>query len=396
MDDVLSGNPAALACPAATYERARGQGVHFSEAMNAYVVSAHHDVLSVVLDAQTFSSINALGAPAPGPDSEMSNYLPYLLTSTGTEHAYRRSIVNRAFTSRRIAEHESAIDAICRTLVNGLRHQDEVDFVEGIAIPLPISTILHVLGLPEEDLPDLLRWSQALVQATVGVDEFDPGQILPPGRPLAERITQRFSGADHGVLPIISRSGIPPADAARFVIDLLVAGNFTTTAYLTSALHILARDPELADRLRADPAGITGFVEETLRLENPLQGLFREATRDCEIAGVPISAGTRVLVLFGSANLDPAQWPDPTTLDPHRTDAANHLTFGHGPHTCLGSALVRLQTRLLLHTLLASTEHFEPAFPEITYLPNPIFRSPTELHLKVTWATPTAGGSQPA
>ncbi|WP_165975748.1 cytochrome P450 [Actinomadura rubrisoli] len=389
MDDVLSGNPAALSCPAAAYHQTRQQGVHFSEAMNAYVVSSHHDVLRVILDARTFSSSNALGAPAPGPDSEMSNYLPYLLTSTDPEHARRRSIVNRAFTPRRIAGHEAAVTGICHRLVNALRHQDSVDFVNDVAIPLPISAIMHVLGLPEEDRPDLLRWSQELVRATVGVREFDPEQIVPPGRPLAARIAQRLNSARNGVLPLIHESGIPPADAARFVIDLLVAGNFTTTAYLTSAMHILARAPELADQLRAHPTDIAGFVEETLRLENPLQGMYRMTTRDCELGGVPLPEGTRILVLFGSANQDPAEWPDPDTFDPQRADAANHLTFGRGTHTCLGSTLVRLQGRLLIHTFLANTAHFEPATPEITYLPNPIFRCPTALHLKVTWKAPT-------
>ncbi|WUH98347.1 cytochrome P450 [Spirillospora sp. NBC_00431] len=387
MTDVLSGNPAALPCPAAAYHRARQKGVHFSAAMNAYVVSSHEAVLRIVLDAETFSSCNALGAPAPGPEEEMSNYLPYLLTSSEPEHAHRRSIVNRAFTPRRIAGHEPAIEAICQRLVNSLRHKSDVDFIKDIAVPLPISVIGHVLGLPEEDLPDLLRWSQALVEATVGVDDFDPQRIVPPGRRLAARITDRFIGARRGVLPLIHQSGIPPADAARFVIDLLVAGNFTTTAYLSSAMHILARSPELADHLRDHPADMAGFVEETLRLENPLQGMYRRATRDCEIDGFSIPEGARVLVLFGSANQDPAQWPDPAAFDPQRTDAANHLTFGHGTHTCLGSALVRLQSRLLLQTLLANTVRIRPADQEITYLPNPIFRCPAALHLGITWAT---------
>ncbi|WP_165964353.1 cytochrome P450 [Actinomadura sp. KC216] len=322
----------------------------------------------------------------------MSNYLPYLLTSSEPEHAHRRSIVNRAFTPRHIAEHEPAIEAICQRLVNSLRHKDDVDFVKDIAVPLPISAIAHVLGLPDEDLSELLRWSQALVEATVGVEEFEPRRIVPPGRRLAERITRRFSGASHGVLPLIDRSGIPPADAARFVIDLLVAGNFTTTAYLSSAVHILARSPQLADHLRSHPADMAGFVEETLRLENPLQGMYRKATRDCEIGGVPIPEGTRILVLFGSANQDPARWPDPATFDPRRTDAANHLTFGHGTHSCLGSALVRLQSRIILQTLLANTVQIRPADQKITYLPNPIFRCPAAVRLRVIWASPSARG----
>ncbi|MFI0480946.1 cytochrome P450 [Actinomadura sp. 9N215] len=395
MTDVLSGNPAALPCPAAAYHHARQKGVHFSEAMNAYVVSSHEDVLRIVLDAQTFSSSNALGAPAPGPEEEMSNYLPYLLTSSEPEHAHRRSIVNRAFTPRHIAEHEPAIGAICQRLVNSLRHKDEVDFVKDIAVTLPISAIVHVLGLPDEDLPDLLRWSQALVEATVGVEEFDAQRIIPPGRPLAARITQRLSGARRGVLRLIDQSGIPPADAARFVIDLLVAGNFTTTAYLSSAVHVLARAPELADHLRAHPADMAGFVEETLRLESPLQGMYRRATRDCEIDGVPIPEDARILLLFGSANHDPAKWPAPAIFDSQRTDAANHLTFGHGTHSCLGSGLVRLQSRLLLQTLLANTVRIRPADQIITYLPNPIFRCPAALRLGVTWAAPNTCSPDP-
>ena len=224
MTDLLSGNPAALQCPAAAYHSARQKGVHFSASMNAYVVSSYEDVLRIVLDTQTFSSSNALGAPAPGPEEEMSNYLPYLLTSSEPEHAHRRCIVNRAFTPRHIAEHEPAIEAICQRLVNSLRHKDDVDFVKDIAVPLPISAIAHVLGLPDEDLPELLRWSQALVEATVGVEEFEPQRIIPPGRRLAERITRRFSDASHGAKALRTADG-PVVAALHRSADRQVRGD---------------------------------------------------------------------------------------------------------------------------------------------------------------------------
>jgi cytochrome P450 len=121
---------------------------------------------------------------------------------------------------------------------------------------------------------------------------------------------------------------------------------------MTSAMHRIATTPGLEEELRADPAKIANFIEEVLRLEAPVQGLYRRALSDITIGGTAIPKGAIVVLRFGAANRDPAQFRDPDTLDPARVNSRSHLTFGAGPHFCLGNQLSRGELRIAFTTLL--------------------------------------------
>jgi cytochrome P450 len=170
-------------------------------------------------------------------------------------------------------------------------------------------------------------------------------------------------------------------------MELLVAGNVTTTDHIGNSLLLLARDPALADLLRADPARLTGFVEESLRLESPIQGLFRMTTRDTEIGGVPIPAGSRVQVMYAAGNRDAALVARPDELDLHRRTSSAHLAFGKGAHFCLGSVLARVEGRIAVEAFLAGPARFEPAVDadRIEFLPSSVNRGPRALPLRLSW-----------
>jgi cytochrome P450 len=137
-------------------------------------------------------------------------------------------------------------------------------------------------------------------------------------------------------------------------ITIMMAGHITTTSALGNMVLRLAKNPALQDLLRADPDRLPDFIEESLRLDTPQQNMPRWATTDTEIAGTPVSAGENVLLHFGSANVDPAHWPDAGTFDLDRANK-RHLAFGRGIHQCVGAPLARMQIRVALDELLART-----------------------------------------
>lgn len=138
----------------------------------------------------------------------------------------------------------------------------------------------------------------------------------------------------------------------RFCVTLVVAGSETTTYLIGNLLHVLARHPETASRLRADRTLLGPFIEETMRLDGPPQRLFRIATRDVEIGGASIRRGDWVALFFGAANRDPAVFPDPERFDIDRPNIRQQLSLGHGLHFCLGAALARLEVLAVLDAVL--------------------------------------------
>jgi cytochrome P450 len=387
--------PEALRCPFPAYAELRKQGVTFVEAANAYLVTRAEDIDAVLRDHTTFSSRNAIGAPPIPPDSEMAKRVPFLLLSDEPEHSERRKLVQRAFTPSRLAKFEPRIRELCTELVEAVRGRTEVEFMEEFAVPLPIAVITTVLGVPGEETASFRRLSEELA-ATVGNHAADPADIVRIAEEFAALLAPSLEAAAaaeeedtilHTIAAAERTAGLPRHDSTRFVMELLIAGNVTTTDHLGNSMVLLARDPELADRLRTDPSRLSYFIEESLRLESPIQGLFRITTRDTEVGGVPIPAGSRVQVMYGSGNRDAALVERPDELDLARRAPSAHLAFGKGVHSCLGNILARLESRVALETLLGSTRRIELAVDAdaVDYLPSFVNRGPQALPLRLTW-----------
>jgi cytochrome P450 len=387
--------PDALRCPYPAYAELRERGVVFVEAANAWLVTRAEDVDAVLRDPETFSSRNAIGAPPIPPQSELARHVPFLLLSDEPEHAQRRKLVQRAFTPSRLARFEPRIRELCTALVDDVRGETEVDAMAAFAVPLPIAVITTVLGVPDEETASFRSLSEELA-ATVGNHSADPGEIVRIAKEFAALLAPSLEAAAaaddedtilHTIAAAERTAGLPRHDSTRFVMELLIAGNITTTDHLGNSILLLARDPGTADRLRADPSRLSYFIEESLRLESPIQGLFRLTTRDTEVGGVAIPAGARVQVMYGSGNRDAALVERPEELDLARHRPSAHLAFGRGVHSCLGSILARLESRVALETLLGSIPRFELAVdPDgIDYLPSFVNRGPRALPLRLTW-----------
>jgi cytochrome P450 len=395
IDAAARHEPEALRCPFPAYAELRERGVTFVEAANAHLVTRADDIDAVLRDPDTFSSRNAIGAPPIPPESELAKHVPFLLLSDEPEHAARRKLVQRAFTPSRLARFEPRIRELCTGLLEGLRGRTEVDFMAEFAVPLPIAVITTVLGVPDDEAPSLRRLSEELA-ATVGHHGADPADIVRIAKEFAALLAPSLEAAAaaeeeetilHTIAAAERTTGLPRHDSTRFVMELLIAGNITTTDHIGNSMVLLAQDPELADRLRTDPSRLPYFIEESLRLESPIQGLFRMATRDTEIGGTPIPAGSRIQVMFGSGNRDDALVERPDDLDLARQRPSAHLAFGKGVHSCLGNVLARMESRVVLETLLGAVRRIELAVDPaaIDYLPSFVNRGPQALPLRLTW-----------
>ncbi len=389
----------ALRCPAGAYEELRGRGVHYAPEIDAYVVARYEDVVRVLRDGRTFSSQNTVGRilPPADPVRPTQRLAPLLLLSDDPEHAERRSIVNRAFTPAKIAAWEPQVRRLTQEQVDRLRDLPEVDVVRDLAALLPVRVISMVLGVPPEDVAQFREWSEEIT-SSVGNHGGDPvrrEQVQEAFSGYIGRVLDRWDGVvDTSVLSQIAaaeRAGeLTRTQCISFVVELLVAGNITTTHHISSSIALLARHPGLFDRLAADPALIQGFVEESLRLEAPIQGFYRLAMADAEIGGVAIPEGSRVFVLYGSANRDEKIWPNCPHLELDRPNAAAHLAFGRGSHSCIGSALARLEGRVVIEVLLDRLSGFELTVPvdEVPYGGSFVNHGPVSLPATVTFRYP--------
>jgi len=389
--------------PAEVYARLRERGVHYAPEVDAFVVARHDDVVHVLRERHVFSSRNTVGRELPpaDPANPKAPLSPLLLLSDDPEHGRRRSIVNRAFTPMRIASWEPRVRQVAAEHIDRLRGLGEVDLVRDLAALLPVRVISLVLGVPQEDADRFRAWSQEIT-ASVGNHGGDPvrrEQVQDEFTGYLGRLLDRWDGQiDSSVLSQIAaaeRAGeLTRRECVRFVAELLVAGNITTTHHLASSLALLASRPELYQRLRDEPALVRTFVEESLRLESPIQGFYRFATADTRIGGVAVPEGSRVFVLYGSANRDEDAWEACPHLKLDRRGAAAHLAFGKGAHACIGSSLARLEGRVVVEELLERVESVQLTVPadELPYGASFINHGPVsvpaDLQFRVSRSTP--------
>ncbi|MFD1518508.1 cytochrome P450 [Pseudonocardia yunnanensis] len=398
--DLVALDQDGLRCPAEAYERMRERGVHYAPEVDAYVVSRHADVVAVLRDGERFSSANTVGNPPVRPQDDDTGLRPLLLLSDDPLHARRRSIVNRVFTPARVAAWEPQISEVCARLVDGLRGRTDIDLVRDLAALLPIRVISLVLGVPQRDVDRFRAWSEEIT-SSLGGHSGDAAR--------RERVQNEFTGYIGTLLD--ERDGMPGEDVlsligeaerqgelsrrecVRFVIELLIAGNITTTHHLASSMALLGRVPGLFERLRREPDLIGRFIEESLRLEAPIQCFYRLVTVDGLVGGVEVPAGSRLLVFYGSANRDPQVWEQCPHLVLDRRNGSAHLAFGKGAHACIGASLARLESRVVLQALLERIESVELllSHEQQPYLPSFVNHGPISLPARLVFLDMTVG-----
>jgi len=337
--------------------------VHHVEAGDYWVLSRYADVFAAVRDPATFSSARGLtftyGERASAGLEEIS---PMVFLDPPEHTAFRR-LVAGGFTPRRVADVEPAVRRFVRERVEGLVARGGGDVVAELLKPLPSFVVAHYLGVPPADRDRFDAWTQGIVVANALGDPLLAGETVAElfayFAELVER--RRREPGDDVVSDLVQASdagGVPALRILGFAFTMVTGGNDTTTGLLGGALELLAAAPEQRALLADEPARIPAAVEELLRLTSPVQGLARTATADVEVDGRTIPAGRKVLLLYGSANRDEREFgPDAGALDVTRSPR-QIVTFGYGPHHCLGAAAARLMGRVALEELLAACPHF--------------------------------------
>jgi cytochrome P450 len=288
----------------------------------------------------------------------------HMLTADPPEHTRLRKPVVKAFTGRQMARLRPRVADAAAKLLDDMAGRDEVDLIESYAHPLPLTVIIELLGVPESDNADIALWSSALLETP-----FANEQLMSATEALA-RLRDYLTGliadkrdrlatgrpADDGLLTALladPSSALSPSELLSTAYLLLISGHSSTTDFIGNAVVALLSNPDQLDLLRARPELIDGAVEELLRFDNSVMlATMRFATEELTVSGGTIPEGAMVSVVLGAANRDPKVFEDPDRLDITRT-GESHLSFGHGPHYCLGAAMARVISTTAIGALVS-------------------------------------------
>ncbi|MEV0239894.1 cytochrome P450 [Streptomyces sp. NPDC050674] len=325
-----------------------------------YALPRYAECKQVLLDDDTFVSSGGVGL------NPVANRVGQgtTLFSDGDEHARRRSLLAHRLTPRALRTMRDTVDQQAAAVVEAAVARRTVDAVE-VATALPMSVVPDLVGWPQQGREHLLRWAGATFDA-LGPFNRQAVRTLPASLGMmryARGVVRDRSVLDgsmgHDLLRASDEGRIMPAECVTMMIDYLAPSLDTTISAISSALYLFATHPEQWRLLKADPDLVPKAVNEIVRYESPIRAFSRTAARDTEVAGVPLRKGSRVLVLYGSANRDPLEWDDPDTFDIRR-DAARQLGFGQGTHGCAGQGLARLETSAMLRALIERVDRIEP------------------------------------
>ena len=330
-----------------------------AEQQGVWQVARYADVRQVLRDHETFSS--AVATPAPGGN-------PSMLFRDPPIHNRLRKLVSYAFKPSHIEAQHDLVESRCAELMASMRRHEEVDLVEALAAPLPVTVIAQMLGVEDGNMQDFKRWSDKIFssigeilfaqpdasvqEATAKMNAYFLGKIErlrpAPGNNLLGRLIR--TETEDGYLS--------DEELLSFCRLLLIAGNETTTGLITGCVRVFDEMPETFEALKADRDLIPGFIEETLRFYSPFSATVRRTTRETELAGVAIPEGVIVVPLTASANRDESVFdqPDEFVID---RDPNPHVAFGYGIHNCLGAHLARLEGRIAVAGLVDALDRIE-------------------------------------
>jgi cytochrome P450 len=315
-----------------------------------YAVGRFDDVRAVLRNDQTFVSGKGVAA------NRLTNLLARgtTLFSDGDTHNTRRNVLKRSLGAKALTEIEDRIDEQARALVERLLDEQEFEAARDFASHLPLSIVAQLVGV-RADGNQLLKWAAAsfdslgpLNRRGLRAGAVGLSLLLYTQRLKAERVDPGSWAAS--VFEARDRGELTTREAKALVIDFVAPALDTTILASTHLLWALAHNPDAWIQIREDPALIPAAVIENVRLSSPIRGFTRRVAEDCEIDGTALPKGARIAVLFGAANLDETQFPNPERFDLHRQSRVQ-LGWGNGAHTCIGLHLSKLEMQALLRAM---------------------------------------------
>ncbi len=380
--------------------------VHWSDKDQLWLVTKFEDVSYASKHQELFTSGEGV---RPGLPAKIG-----LIDEGQPRHGQLRGLINKGFTPRMVAKLESVFHNIVGEMIDRVAKRGECDFVEDIAVPLPLLVIAEMIGIHKEDRGRFHRWSDDMIAADGNLDDPEillkavtafqeyaayVTEIIEDRRqnPRDDLVSILTGAKDDGLLMHFERpeglDHLPEGDPKlandeliKLLVILFVAGNETTRNAISGGMQLLIEHPRQRQMLIDDPSRIRSAVEEMLRVVSPVQSFGRTATRDTELRGKPIAKGQKVLLLYPSANRDAEVFEDPDAFRIERNP--HHLAFGVGNHFCLGANLARMEMRVAFEELLRRLPDMEYADGGPELRPAALVRSCT--HMRVRY-TPEAG-----
>lgn len=405
--------------PYAYWDHLRSQGPVVSEPHYGVVaVTGYAEVQEAFKDFESFSAVNAIGGPFPPlpftPEGDDISDLieahrhefpifEHMVVMDPPEHEKARSLLSRLLAPRRLKENEDYIWHLADRQLDEFIGNGRCEFLGEYGKPFATLAIADLLGVPHEDRAQIRRNLGAgnAPGARVGSLDHEPVGSNP-----LQYLDELFSGyiedrrrepRDDVLTGLATATypdgSVPPLlEVVRPATFLFAAGQETVTKLLSFAVQVLGDRPDIQELLRADRSLVGQFIEESLRMQSPTKVDFRLARKTTTLGGVPIKAGTVLMLCLGAANRDPRKFDEPNEFRIHRRNVREHIAFGRGIHTCAGAPLARVEGRVTVNRLLDRTrditiseaKHGPPGRRSYTYEPTFLLRGLTELHIEFT------------
>ena len=352
--------------PYPIFRRLRDEApLYYNPKHDFYALSRFEDIERALVDHETYS--NARGTVIELVQSNVPLSAGSLAFEDPPVQTRRRQLLSRVFTPRRMNALEPQARRFCRRSLDRLAGAERFDFVTDVAADFPLTMIGTMLGIPERDFAALGDRADSRVLTEAG-QKMEYADDHFSGSFFADYVDWRAKHRSDDLMTELLEAEyedetgktrrLTRQEVLTFTSVLATAGAETTVRLIGWAGSVLAEHPEQRRELARDPARIPGAIEELLRYEPPAHGIARYVARDVELHGQTVPAGSAIAFLVGSANRDERAHPDPDRFDIHR-EARQHLTFGLGIHYCLGAALARLETRVMLEEVLARFPEWE-------------------------------------
>ncbi len=360
VSDVELFTDEALQNPYQLYAQLRdlGPAVHLP-AHQLYVLPRYQEVRDALANWAVFSSAQGVTM------NEQLNAIPgTVIGSDPPDHTVLRKVLARPMRPDKIRELTPQIKAEAEQLVERLVARGRFDAATELAEYLPLSIVADLVGLGEIGKERMLDWGSATFDAMGPPNQHTLDALPKIGELVEFALTEAIPGKLNpdgwaaGLYAAAARGELSESQCPMMMIDYTVPSLDTTIFATSNAIMLFAQHPEQWTVLREDPSLVPHAINEVLRLESPIQRFCRHTTEDYEIDGATLPAGSRVMLLYGSANRDERKYPDPERFDVQRRPS-DHVAFGYGEHLCVGMNLARLEIRSLLEALLPRVERFE-------------------------------------
>jgi cytochrome P450 len=399
LDEVPFPSAEATSCPFPLYEQLRERDPVHQLPTGEFVVTRHDLIVEAARNPEVFSSRHSVQAPdgmriATAEDRRDPDRVWPIVGSDGDQHTTKRRLAFEMFKPVRLREQEGMVRGHADDLIDGFIDDGHCEFVHQFADQLPARVILTLFGLPLDGVDRARTWGRyegmgtrfaaperrkaandAISDLGAYLAELVRDRVDSPGDDELSRHVQRHM-EHHGKLEF-------PALVAE-ASNLFIGGIITTTHLISSLMMLFLRNPEQQQAARSDPGALKSAIEETLRLESPVQWSPRVTVEDTELGGVAIPKDSIVLLAWAAGNRDDCVFADPDRFDAGRENVKEHLGFGNGSHFCLGAPLGRMEARVAFEQIFARMANirFGPSGDEAHNLESVMFRGPERLEVE--------------